>query len=268
MVSVKAMVSDTNLKLNSLTTRIEDINEEVVQLWEENYHLESKLDSLEQHSKKFNLIINGLPTEENENLCDQLRELLKELRIEVHNNDVCAIHRLPARNDQIPSIIVRLNNLDLKQLLIKKAKEARLNYDGSKIFIDEHLTRKNAEILKRAKQLTKGNKINSAWFHNGSVRIRESKGGSVRRIDDISQLPMPDQDGNKTPPQNDGNANRDEDRGPKTDRKATTVSTNNKKKADQKQLTLKSHFHRFTRNQTRQKTTAVADGNASGTKEK
>lgn len=114
----------------------------------------------------------------------------QELGVEVQNSDIGAIHRLNAREGKIPGIVVRLNNQDLKPDLIRQSKRVKLSCGTSKIFIDEHLTRKNADMMKRAKQLVKVGVIRYAWWRNGKVLIREVEDGPVIRVEELSQLPQ------------------------------------------------------------------------------
>ena len=92
-------------------------------------------------------------------------------------------HRLPAKEGKIPGIVVRLNDQ-----LIGESKCERLEISGSKILVDEHLTRKNANILGRARALMKNGIYSAAKYHNGKVWIREREDGPIAAIDDIDML--------------------------------------------------------------------------------
>jgi len=170
-----------------MNSRVEDLEEEVEKLNEEKRTLadkvnefEDKIDVYEQYSKKANIIVNGLPYSENENVRGKFFQLAEELRVELYDYDIGAIHRLPAREGKIPGIVVNLNCMDSKEALIRNSRREKLTLNGCPIFIDEHLTKKNADILRKAKQLVRKGVYDSAWYVNGKIWTRTEEDGSKK----------------------------------------------------------------------------------------
>ena len=122
---------------------------------------------------------------------------LKEKDIELNPDEISAIHPLKARDPKkIPPIVIRLVSRKTKDRLIRnsfKLKNTAKERAESKpmVFINEHLTSKNANIARIARELKKKNKIAGTWTKNGSVFIkREGKNGntSVQIIKSAEQL--------------------------------------------------------------------------------
>ena len=169
---LKLIQEDVNTiksEFNSINGPVKEISAEMLDLKNANKLLENKIDKLEQYGKKQNIIVNGLLVTENEDLRERITQLANELDVEVFDRDISAIHRLPAKEGRIPGIVVRLNNLDIKSQLIRSSRREKLEWNGSKIFVDEHLTRKNADILIRAKGLAKKGIVWSAWYNNAKI---------------------------------------------------------------------------------------------------
>ena len=73
-----------------------------------------------------------------------------ELEVEIEPNETEACHTLKGKKE-VPDIIVRAINRKSKTSLMRNAKKLR----GSRIFINEHLTKSNATLAKIARQLRK-----------------------------------------------------------------------------------------------------------------
>lgn len=185
-------------KMTKLTNTIEKVN----RLEEENVKLkndiqvlkktcwnqEQRVRNLEQYSRKRNVIISGMKKAENENLKEIIKSFGSEIHIKINDCDINAAHRLPAKEGKIPAIIMCLNNLELKEELINWSKGNKKNRATSKfptVYINEHLTRENEEILREA---LSRDEIQFAWFKNGSVYIRRNESSRAEKIISINQL--------------------------------------------------------------------------------
>lgn len=210
VASIKSTTTETKEIVESLTTRVEqleedreEIKDQVGMLWEENYMLRQKIESMEQYSRVNNVIIHGIPAQSEENLRNVICELAKHLEVDVSDNDICTTHRLPSK-DSIPPIIVKFNNRDKKNKLITNSKIKKLN--GEKIglstkipiFVGAHLSKHSAQLLHVAKDLVKNNRIAFAWTNaKGEVLIREEEGGRAKIIYSHEQLADYDQEANR-----------------------------------------------------------------------
>lgn len=195
--------------------KILDLVEEVRQLRKENKDkdrkiadLERRVDDLEQYSRINDVIVTGLrikprsyanavaadnnggvPSEEETLSTErQVASFLGANGIFLEVNDLEACHPLPRRgNEAKPAVILRFANRKKKIALMK----LRSKLKGTDVYLNDHLTRRNAEIAKRARHLRRLKKIQSTWVSN--CRIFVLPNGSpdeakVIVIRDLSEL--------------------------------------------------------------------------------
>jgi hypothetical protein len=183
----------------------------------ENQSLKSQLEDLDSYSRVDNLIIHGL----NGTSCAEassspmlstkgqgpsdispldthfeteiavLDFANNVLGVPLNLTDISVAHRLPKRpNDSNPApIIVRFSNRRSRNAVYS----ARKALAGQKpaIYINEHLTKRRAVLLREARQLVKAKKLQGAWSANGNIFIRLSDLPTSRplRVNDMSDLP-------------------------------------------------------------------------------
>lgn len=172
--------------------------------------LERRVDELEQYTRTEDVIITGLqtkhrsyasvaredgdaesPAEEIETLEMQVITFLKSKNIIIESDQLAACHTLPRRDKNTkPPIIIRFANRKHKAQLMKQGKKLK----GTGVYLNEHLTKKNAEIARYARQLKKEEKIKSTWTRNCKVMIKlngttpeEEKVLTIRELKDLDQ---------------------------------------------------------------------------------
>ena len=170
--------------------------------------LENRVSDMEQYSRMNNVIITGLvikprsyaqalngprqqdtgTTDHDETTEAQVATFLYNKNISIDTNNIEACHTLTTKNKtDKPVIIVRFVNRKHNIELLKQAKNLR----GSNVYINEHLTQKNAEIARKARFLKKQEKVQSTWTANCKVYIKTngpSDRAKVLCIRDIAQL--------------------------------------------------------------------------------
>ncbi|CAL9692662.1 unnamed protein product [Knipowitschia caucasica] len=151
--------------------------------------LEQRVDDLEQYSRINNLIVtgikikprqfaravapdavSGLPSEEEvRSVEQQVASFLQAKGIEMGLEHVEACHPLPSRTTERPAaVILRFVNRKHKVALLKQGRKLK----GTNVFINEHLTKRNADIARRARQLKKMQKIQHTWESNCKIYIK------------------------------------------------------------------------------------------------
>lgn len=172
--------------------------------------LERRIDDLEQYTRMEDLIISGLETkhrtyasalardkvgenalpEELQTLENQVIKFFESKHMSIHCDNVVACHTLPQRNRGAkPAIVVRFMNRKHKTELLKQAKKLK----GTGVYLNEHLTKKNADIARHARTLRKQNKIQATWTRNCKVMIRlngtpeEAKVLIIRELKELEQ---------------------------------------------------------------------------------
>jgi len=146
------------------------------QLINENRELKRNVEENEQYSKKSNVIINGVPETNDEELRKVIGEVASCLGIELHDYDLQAAHTLPSKSE-IKPIIVKFNNYDKQKEMIVQARKLKISSDALglspnvPIYIDEHLTKPTIELINQAKNLKKQGKLTTVLCRDGKVKI-------------------------------------------------------------------------------------------------
>ncbi|MED6252891.1 hypothetical protein ATANTOWER_018871 [Ataeniobius toweri] len=152
-------------------------------------NLEKTIDDLEQYSRVNDIIIQGLetkhrtyaravsadreegeyaPAEELETLEQQIIKFFESRNMAIQSSYIEACHTLPKKDKNArPVTIVRFWNRKHKTELLKQTTKLK----GTKVYLNEHLTPKNAEIAKQAHILKKQNKITATLTRNCEVMI-------------------------------------------------------------------------------------------------
>lgn len=69
--------------------------------------LERQINELEYRNRRLNLEIDGVPAGPNENLVESLNTVADKLKVpHLEASEVVSVHRLPAKQEKIPGIIV------------------------------------------------------------------------------------------------------------------------------------------------------------------
>ncbi|KAJ8351712.1 hypothetical protein SKAU_G00231880 [Synaphobranchus kaupii] len=146
-------------------------------------YLESRVADLEQYTRMNDVVITGLqvkprsyadsggePGELDASSTEQqVAVFLQSKGIALDCDNIEACHPLPRRNaSDKPVIIMRFVNRKHKIALLKQGKKLK----GTDVFINEHLTKSNAEIAKKARYLRKIKKIQSTWSTNCKIFIK------------------------------------------------------------------------------------------------
>lgn len=110
--------------------------------------------------------------------------------IHMEAQQIASCHVLPRKDNKTKStIVVRFTSRKYKIDMQKQSK----NLKGTGVYVNEHLTRKNAEIARNGRMLRKQNKIQATWTRNGKVFIKlngpteQAKVFVVRDLQDLEQ---------------------------------------------------------------------------------
>lgn len=150
--------------------------------------LETRVEDLEQYSRINDVIISGLdtrhrsyastvaartgedpPEKELISLEQQVLQFFTSKGISVEENGIEGCHSLPRKNQSDkPTIVMRFVNRKHKNLLLKQGRKLR----GTNVYVNDHLTKKNADIARKARYLRKLNKIQATWVRNCKVFVK------------------------------------------------------------------------------------------------
>ena len=90
----------------------------------------------------------------------------KTMGVQLQTSDIVTCHELPSRKDErVKPVIV---SLILTTGAVKRdVMMGRRNLKGTRIYVNEQVTKKNGALFKKAGDLKKQAKIDSTWTYNG-----------------------------------------------------------------------------------------------------
>lgn len=154
---------------------------------EEIEQLKRDLSDMEWRSRRPNLEIYGIPVAKEENLLVRVNEIGARLNLpELTDGDIVNIHRLPAKQDRNPGVIVRFAQQTTRDRWLDKKGELRRS--RSNVFFQENLTRQSKALLWAAKEWAKRNNYQYVWHRNDKVFIRKQDGERALKISDAADL--------------------------------------------------------------------------------
>ena len=185
---LKAVIKEKDMKIEDLERRVED---------------------LEQYTRMEDLVISGLETKhysyaritagDNEGedaprgekflLEQQVITFFNDKDIPLDSKNIAACHTIPQKPNKKPIIIIKFVNRKHKIEVLKLAKKLK----GTGVYVNEHLTKRNAEIARQARLLKKEKRIQDTWTRNCKVFIKlngapeQAKVIAVRDIKDLER---------------------------------------------------------------------------------
>ena len=185
---LKAVIKEKDMKIEDLERRVED---------------------LEQYTRMEDLVISGLETKhysyaritagdkEGEDaprgekllLEQQVITFFNDKDIPLDSKNIAACHTIPQKPNKKPIIIIKFVNRKHKIEVLKLAKKLK----GTGVYVNEHLTKRNAEIARQARLLKKEKRIQDTWTRNCKVFIKlngapeQAKVIAVRDIKDLER---------------------------------------------------------------------------------
>ncbi|KAG8246213.1 hypothetical protein J6590_089497 [Homalodisca vitripennis] len=130
---------------------------------------------------------------------DEKMRLLLNLFIGVSDHEkVVAAHRIPSYNKRRTApIIVKFATYEERDVWISNFKAVRPltaskvnpSFNSSeKIFINEHLSPENKQLLARAKESARDKNYKYVWSRDGKIFMRKENGGKCKKIDSFDDL--------------------------------------------------------------------------------
>lgn len=206
------MVEELKTSLHEYKALVEVLQQENVELLNQNAKLNHKIcnieyrfDSEEQTKLNHNVVINGVPENENENLCEIAIKISDALQVKVDPVDIKIVKRtaIVSENSGLPrSIIVVFNDKQkrdevLKNNKIQKKKKNEIdtsilklnqNEEARTIYIAEQLTMKKQYLYKVARDIRREKCIKFAWVSEGDIFIRKYENSKIIKIKNIEQI--------------------------------------------------------------------------------
>jgi len=211
LTAVEEEIKQTKTELGELKTQVDEDRKQqeetassVAQLTSENRKLIQELNKvkksvadLQQHTRKNNIIISGVPVSRNENIYDILEGIAGLLNIRYGRYDISVAHRLSPRPESKnpPSIVVNFLSRSIKDYWLEarrrrwklSARELNPNFPDTQVFLNEHLTQETQGLFNAARAL-RPKRFASVWTSDGRVIVKTTMTGRPFRIWDLNHL--------------------------------------------------------------------------------
>ena len=162
--------------------------------------LEDVVHEFQQHYRSTYLEVHNLEErkdEKEEDLRAITIKIGRTLGIEVKNEEIEAIHRIPTKNTTKPKpIIIQWSSRKQRNNVLAGRKNVitqnQIYGDGSKgrIYINESLTKFNKELLFEAKKKAQEKKFRFVWSREGKIFVRKEEKSKVIQIKNVKDLEM------------------------------------------------------------------------------
>jgi len=177
--AVPAIISQTSLNLSFCKINTQKITD-----------IENRIEKLEEHQKRCNIEINGIPYRPNEDLNSLVNTTLSLLNCEQDSLHITEIKRIRSYSDS-PSkpIIISFSNYHKKELVLSRAKRSdllllsNLGFSSTRRFyLNEHLTANKKKLLYLVKQNKNQIGYSRLWVKKGNILIK-IKGATINVTD-------------------------------------------------------------------------------------
>ena len=177
---IKDKMDEMNDRMDTLTLENVNMREEIDNLRthiSENGEIAKaamqKANMNEQYSRKNNIKIMGVPEDGDEpedRLIRNVKQILQQKAgVTLEESKIMAIHRIPGKTGMPKPVLLKLTNNNEKAKIMRKRKEMK---QGGYKLVDD-VTKENTRLINK---LNLHDKIDSAWYFNGSVYGRSTDG--------------------------------------------------------------------------------------------
>lgn len=162
-------------------------------------NLINKFNRMDQYSRNKNIEIHGLKEENEENLHLKVEAIAKILRIpNFIVNEIDAIHRLPAKNRNLPRpIIVQFNRRPTRDLFLTNKRrvvitnnDIKPNSGDNQVFINENLNPMNKELFWKARNAKKELNFKHLWTYKGTIYMKKNDESQAVKISTEADIPL------------------------------------------------------------------------------
>ncbi|KAJ8720832.1 hypothetical protein PYW08_006297 [Mythimna loreyi] len=212
LLLIQNATNDCEKSLQFISQQYEDMRNNIRQLEQQCKNncltissLEGKLEDLQLNTKKNNLEIRNLPSQEKESTAELIQMMLtltSGLNHGLQPSDIRHIYRVPGKKGTNRPIIMELNTIAAKQDILnsvrrhnnsnpsQKLNTAHFGISGTAnaVYIGEDLTSSTRKLFYLARELCKEKQYKFCWIAHGKVLIRKIEGQSAVLIKNEAQI--------------------------------------------------------------------------------
>ncbi|XP_053611109.1 uncharacterized protein LOC128677873 [Plodia interpunctella] len=191
-------------KVDSLVEKNKSLSslEEKLEVMTRNYNqLLTELNANNQRDRLMNLEIVGVPENKEENIIELVLAVAAHADVDISPNDILEAHRVTPRvrlQGRPRNIVVRMKSRVIKDNILSGVRRNRLttknlNMSGSAkpVFVNEHLTYYNKQLLKKCREVAKLKNFQYVWIKHGRIYVRKADGSppiQIRTEKDVSKI--------------------------------------------------------------------------------
>ncbi|XP_013196867.2 uncharacterized protein LOC106139904, partial [Amyelois transitella] len=192
-------ITSSSDKVSTLELKVSEMHnlaEDIPVLHAEIDRLNRELQDRDQWARMKNVEIRGVPLRNSENLYDVVGKIALLSKFSMRKEDINYIARVPTRAPGSDKpIVVALNNRYLKEEFVALARKSNelclLNLGFStagKIYVNDHLTLFNKELLRKARSLAKEKNFQFVWVKHCKIMARRSETSHIIHIKNEKDL--------------------------------------------------------------------------------
>lgn len=156
--------------------------------------VQKDVNSLKQKNMTNDIIVTGIPEQENEILLQSINKILSKHEITLKDSEVKKIYRLRNKNTLLNSpILVELKNDSMKSIILQKQKlygpvlldeldESFVGPNLRKIYFKDRLTRENLILLRESRNYARMNGFKYVWVQDGTILMKYSENSRPIKI--------------------------------------------------------------------------------------
>lgn len=159
----------------------------------ENEKLSARIDELEQYQRLNNLELKGLPLDGDPS--DIVRKIGDAVGESISEADIDICHRVATSKPSQKNIIVRFVSRSKRNTVLTKSKKKRIDTTSlglpgptTAVYVNEHLTRKNKQLLGAAIARKREVRWRFVWSSGGKILARKDENADAVKIDSLADL--------------------------------------------------------------------------------
>lgn len=196
LIETTASIKSQNEEIVSLRASLDKALSENAMLRNTVSKLETRVEELEQYSRRNAFEVYGIPKTENENVINIVMKVGEALGVPIEETQIDACHRLKApESGKPPGIIVKMVRRVDTELMLKKKREKKdfsTRHIGmavdSPIYVNESLTPGNRRLLGATRAARKAKNYRYLWVRNGKILLRKDDGHEVVVVKSLNDL--------------------------------------------------------------------------------
>lgn len=187
---IKTQTKENSESVNKLKIENKRLSDVVIAL-------KAEVNDLQQHTRKNNLLITGIPVTKNENVYEILSHLASLLNLKFYTYEISAAHRLPSRKKTSmpqPIVVCFVSRATKAEWIAARkhrrsltADELSSSFPATDVYLNEHLTPQTREVFNEARRLVKERKLVAVWTADCRVIVKKEERGTPKRIQELEE---------------------------------------------------------------------------------